>query len=299
MGGRHIDPAQPDPRTQHPRPEQPEQQQEHPGRESEMRPQPDFGEDSYVGLGRLEGKVALVTGGDSGIGRAVCVAFAREGADVAIAYLEEHDDAAETRRVVEAAGRRAMLLPGDLADPAHCKEIVHRTAEELGRLDILVNNAGFQGEEVDRIEELEPERIEHTFRTNVMAMFYTVQAALAHLEPGAAIINTTSIQSYDPSPGIADYAATKGAVTNLTKSLAKKLAERGIRVNGVAPGPVWTPLIPQSFEPDHVAHFGENTPLGRPAQPVELAPTYVFLASNESSFITGEVIGVTGGRLLP
>jgi NAD(P)-dependent dehydrogenase (short-subunit alcohol dehydrogenase family) len=294
-----LEPENLDPREQHPKPPHPPQEQEHPGHESEMRPQPDYGETSYFGLGRLTGRVALVTGGDSGIGRAVCLAFAREGCDVAIAYLEEHDDAQQTKRVVEAAGQRALVLPGDLADERHCKEIVDRTAEELGGLDILVNNAAFQGKAVSSIEEMSSDRIERAFKTNVIAMFHTVKAALAHLKPGSTIINTTSIQSYEPSPGILDYAVTKGAITNFTQGLSRELAKRGIRVNAVAPGPVWTPLIPQSFEAEHVAEFGKQSPLGRPAQPVEVAPAFVFLACNESSYVTGEILGVTGGQLMP
>lgn len=295
----HVHPHHRDPREQHTKPPYPGQSQETPGREHEMHPRPDYGEHSYKGLGRLEGKVALVTGGDSGIGRAVCVAFAREGADIAIAYLEEHDDARETRRVVENAGRRALLLPGDLSEVEQCREIVWRTVHELGRLDVLVNNAGFQGKAVESIEELDADRIEHTFRTNVIAMFHTVKEALPHLQPGSSIINVSSIQAYDPSPAIMDYAATKGAITNFTKALALELAPRGIRANAVAPGPVWTPLIPQSFDEEKVASFGGDTPLGRPAQPVELAPAFVFLACNESSYVTGETLAVTGGRLTP
>jgi NAD(P)-dependent dehydrogenase (short-subunit alcohol dehydrogenase family) len=288
-----------DPRKKEPRPPYPEQQQDSPGEERAMRPRPDDGAETYRGHGRLEGRVALITGGDSGIGRAVAIAYAREGADVAISYLEEHDDAEEVRRLIEREGRRALLLPGDLADPAHCREIVHRTAAELGRLDVLVNNAAFQGEAVDELEELDADRIEHTFRTNIVSMFHTVQAALQHLKPGAAIINVSSIQAYDPSPQILDYATTKGAIVTFTKALAKKLAERGVRVNAVAPGAVWTPLIPQSFGPEKVKKHGERNLLGRAAQPAELAPAFVFLACEDASFITGEVLGVTGGIILP
>ena len=264
-----------------------------------MRPRPDDGAETYRGYDRLRGRVALVTGGDSGIGRAVAIAFAKEGADVAISYLDEHEDAEETRRIVEREGRRALLLPGDLADPAHCREIVHRTAQELGHLEILVNNAAFQGDAVDELEELDPQRIEHTFRTNIMAMFHTVQAALAHLQPGGSIINVTSVQAYDPSPEILDYATTKGAIVTFTKALARKLTPRGIRVNAVAPGSVWTPLIPQSFDAERTSQHGAGNLLGRTGQPVELAPAFVFLASDEASFVTGEILGVTGGVILP
>ncbi|HZU84005.1 MAG TPA: glucose 1-dehydrogenase [Polyangiaceae bacterium] len=275
-----------------------EPEQPHPGRQAQMRNQPDYGEETYVGHGRLSGRVALVTGADSGIGRAVALAFAREGADVGIAYLDEHDDARETQRVVEAEGRRALLLPGDVGDPAHCREIVERTVRELGRLDVLVNDAAFQGKAVESFDQIDPERIERTFRTNVEAMFFTVRAALPHLEAGSAIINVASIQAYKPSPAILDYAATKGAVVAFTKGLAQELAKKGVRVNCVAPGPVWTPLVVQSFDEQKIEQFGANDPLQRPAQPVEVAPAFVFLASDESRFVNGEVLGVTGGQLL-
>jgi NAD(P)-dependent dehydrogenase (short-subunit alcohol dehydrogenase family) len=263
-----------------------------------MAPAPDYGAETYQGFNRLTDRVALVTGGDSGIGRAVALAFAREGADVAIAYLNEHEDAQETQRVVEDADRATLLLPGDLSDEAHCRAVVEQTVRRFGRIDILVNNAAYQGPAVERFEDLSAERVEHTFRTNILAMFHLVRHALPHLQTGATIINTASIQAYQPSAGILDYAATKGAIVTFTKGLAESLAERGIRVNAVAPGPVWTPLIPQSYGPEKVATFGENTPLGRPGQPAELAPAFVFLASEESRYITGEVLGVTGGRPL-
>jgi NAD(P)-dependent dehydrogenase (short-subunit alcohol dehydrogenase family) len=263
-----------------------------------MRPRPDHGEESYRGHGRLQDRVALVTGGDSGIGRAVALAFAREGAHVAIGYLNEHEDAEETKRAVEGAGRSALAIAGDLSDPGQCERLVRETLARFGRLDVLVNNAAFQGPQVERFEELDAERVEHTFRTNIVAMFHLVRFALPHLRPGAAIINTTSIQAYEPSPGILDYAVTKGAIRTFTQGLAKELTGRGIRVNGVAPGPIWTPLIPQSFPPEKVAEHGRSTPLERPGQPAEVAPVYVFLASDESRYVSGEIVGVTGGRPL-
>jgi NAD(P)-dependent dehydrogenase (short-subunit alcohol dehydrogenase family) len=288
-----------DPRTQHPQPEQPEQQIEHPGREGELDPQPDYGEHSYRGSGRLEGRRALVTGGDSGIGRAVALAFAREGADVVITHLpEEQADADETVRVVEAAGRTALALPGDLSDAGFCREIVERTVSELGGIDVLVNNAAFQMAH-EGLEDLPDDEIEHTFSTNIIAMFRTCKAALEHMQPGSAIINTASEQAYQPSPSLLAYAATKAAIVNFSKGLAQSVIERGIRVNVVAPGPVWTPLIPATMPPDQVKEFGQQAPIGRAAQPVELAPAYVFLASQESSYVAAETIGVTGGTPLP
>ncbi len=288
-----------DPRQQEMRPPFPEQEQAPPGSEAELQPRPDFGEQSYQGHGRLSGRIALLTGADSGIGRAVALAFAREGADIAFAYLSEHEDAAETRRVVEASGRAALGIAGDLADERHCAEVVEQTVRRFGRIDLLVNNAAFQGESVERFEQLDARRVERAFRTNIMAMFTLVRAALPHMQAGSAIINTASIQAYEPSPDILDYAATKGAIVTFTKGLAKSLIERGIRVNAVAPGPVWTPLIAQSYPKEKVAQFGKQSPMQRPAQPTELAPAYVFLASDEARYITGEVLGVTGGRPLP
>jgi NAD(P)-dependent dehydrogenase (short-subunit alcohol dehydrogenase family) len=271
---------------------------EHPGHEDEIRPAPDHGEDSYRGSGRLEGRKALITGGDSGIGRAVAIAFAREGADVAVAHLpDEQADGDETVRLVEAAGRRGLSLPGDLSDPAYCKEIVDRTASELGGLDILVNNAAFQMAH-EGLEEIGTEELEHTFRTNILAMFHTCKAALAHMQPGAAIVNTASEQAYQPSPSLLAYAATKAAIVNFSKGLAQQVAERGIRVNAVAPGPIWTPLIPATMPDEEVAAFGEQAPIGRAGQPAEVAPAFVFLASDESSYISAEVVGVTGGTPL-
>jgi len=277
----------------------PAQQVEHPGLEGELRPRPDYGEDSYEGHGRLNGRRALVTGGDSGIGRAVALAYAREGADVVITHLpEERADADETVRAVQGAGRRGLALAGDLTDAAFCREIVERTVGELGGLDVLVNNAAFQMVH-EGLDDLPDEEIEHTFATNVVAMFRTCKAALAHLQPGSAIINTASVQAYQPSPGLLAYASTKAAIVAFSKGLAQSLIERGIRVNVVAPGPVWTPLIPATMPPDSVEGFGSQSPIGRPAQPAELAPAYVFLASEESSYIVGETLGVTGGMPLP
>jgi NAD(P)-dependent dehydrogenase (short-subunit alcohol dehydrogenase family) len=280
-----------------PTPPFPEQEQEPPGRESEMRPLADHGEDTYVGHGRLTDKVALITGADSGIGRAVAIAFAREGADVLCSYLQEHDDAAETKRWVEDAGRRCVTAPGDIGDREHCVSLVSRIVEELGRLDVLVNNAAFQMA-YESFLEIPPDELEFVFRTNVLAMFHLCQAAVPKMEPGSTIINTTSIQAAQPSPQLLHYAATKGAISTFTKGLAQEVAERGIRVNAVAPGPIWTPLVTMSFPPEKNAQFGSDTPLGRPGQPGELAPAYVFLASEESRYISGEVIGATGGKPL-
>jgi NAD(P)-dependent dehydrogenase (short-subunit alcohol dehydrogenase family) len=269
-----------------------------PGRESAMSPRPDHGEDSYRGSGRLTGKVALVTGGDSGIGRAVALAFAREGADVAIAYLDEHDDARGAARSVEEAGRRALTISGDVGSEGHCRTLVDRTIRELGRIDVLVNNAAFQREHED-IADFTADEIDRTFRTNVYAMFWLCQAALPHLPRGGAIINVASIQAYEPSPTLLAYASTKGAIVTFSKALSKQAIERGVRVNVVAPGPVWTPLIPSTMPDESLESFGQDTPFGRAAQPAELAPAFVFLASDDSRYITGEVIGVTGGKPLP
>ena len=288
-----------DPRKAGPKPPFDERTQPHPGVEAEMRNRPDFGEDTYVGFGRLAGRRALVTGGDSGIGRAVALAFAREGADVAFTYLPaEQRDADETVRVVEAAGRKAVAISADLSDAATCERVVHEAAHALGGLDVLVNNAAFQGKAVRSFEELAPDRIAHTFQVNIMAMFHLVRASLAHLPQGASIVNVASIQAYQPSSSILDYAATKGAIVSFTKGLAKELVGRGIRVNCVAPGPVWTPLIPQSYGEEKVRHDGADAPMERPAQPVELAPAFVLLASDEGRYVNGEVLGVTGGEAL-
>jgi NAD(P)-dependent dehydrogenase (short-subunit alcohol dehydrogenase family) len=272
-----------------------EPQQQPPGSTDQMRQKPDHGEDSYQGNGRLAGKRALVTGGDSGIGRAVVLAFAREGADVAIAYLDEDEDARDTAALVEKAGRRAVLIPGDLSRREHCQEVVDQTVRELGGLDVLVNNAAFQMTH-ETIEEISDEEWQHTFDTNITAMFRLVKAALPHLGEGASIINTSSVNFDQPTPTLLAYASTKGAIANFTAGLAQMLGERGIRVNAVAPGPIWTPLIPSTMPPEQVEKFGQNTPLGRPGQPRELAPVYVLLASDEASYVSGAVVPVTGGK---
>jgi NAD(P)-dependent dehydrogenase (short-subunit alcohol dehydrogenase family) len=287
-----------DPRDVGEKPPFPEQTQERPGIEAQMTPRPDYGEQTYRGYGRLKDRIALITGADSGIGRAVALAFAREGADVAIAYLSEHQDAEETRRAVEAAGRRAILLAGDLADEANCRRAVEETVKAFGRIDLLVNNAAEQGKSVERFEDIDAARLERTFRVNIMAMFHLVRHALPHMREGGSIINTSSIQAYQPNPGILDYAATKGAIVTFTKGLSQEVISRGLRANTVAPGPVWTPLIQQSFDPEKVSKFGQGSPMERPAQPAELAPAFVFLASDESRYVNGEVLGVTGGKPL-
>jgi NAD(P)-dependent dehydrogenase (short-subunit alcohol dehydrogenase family) len=269
-----------------------------PGYERAMSPAADHGEQSYRGSGRLTGKVALITGGDSGIGRAVAIAFAREGADVVISYLDEHEDARGAARSVEEAGRRALTISGDIGSEAHCRTLVDRTIRELGRIDVLVNNAAFQRTHED-IGEFTSEELDRTFRTNIYAMFWLCQAAMPHLPRGGTIINVASIQAYDPSPELMAYASTKGAIVTFSKALAKQAIERGVRVNVVAPGPVWTPLISSTMPDETLEKFGADTPMGRAAQPAELAPAFVFLASEDSRYITGEVIGVTGGELLP
>jgi NAD(P)-dependent dehydrogenase (short-subunit alcohol dehydrogenase family) len=284
-----------DPRSAYPQPPQPEQQQSPPGHTADMDPKPDHGEQSYKGSGRLAGKKALITGGDSGIGRAVAIAFAREGADVVISYLNEHDDAQETAKWVQEAGRKAVLAPGDITDPAFCRDLVKRTVDELGGISVLVNNAAHQLS-FEKIEDISDEEWDLTFRTNIYSQFYLSKAALQHMQPGAAIVNTTSINAKNPSPTLLAYATTKGAIANFTAGLAQLVAEKGIRVNCVAPGPIWTPLIPSTMPEEAVKTFGENVPLGRAGQPAELAPAYVMLASDESSYITGALVPVTGGR---
>lgn len=275
----------------------PQHQDRQPGRESEMRPRPASFAEHYVGAGRLQGQVALVTGGDSGIGRATAIAFAKEGADVAIAFLEECDDARETRAAIEACGRRALSVATDLGDEAACRALIERVTGDFGRLDVLVNNAAEQHPQ-DSITDISAEQLERTFRTNVFAMFYCVKAALPHLQRGARIINTASVTAYLGSPQLLDYSATKGAIVAFTRSLALALVEQGIRVNAVAPGPIWTPLIPSTFPPDRVADFGGNTPMKRPGQPDEVAPCYVFLASEGASYMSGQVLHPNGGRVL-
>lgn len=289
-----------DPTTQYPKPELPEQQQEGPGLASEMRPEPDHGEQTYRGTGRLTGRKAIVTGADSGIGRAVAIAFAREGADVVLSYLpEEEADAKEVAALIADAGRKAVAVPGDLKDEAYCEELVARAVEELGGVDILVNNAGKQ-QYVEDIADLSTEQFDETFRTNVYATFWLSKAAVAHMPPGSAIINTSSVQAYQPSPILLDYATTKAAINTFSKALAQQVASKGIRVNVVAPGPVWTPLQVVGGQPvEKLAEFGGQTPLGRPGQPAELAAPYVFLASAESSYVVGETLAVTGGMPTP
>ncbi|MDB5512320.1 MAG: short-chain dehydrogenase/reductase [Enterovirga sp.] len=279
----------------YPKPPFPDQPQPMPGRTADMDPRPDHGETSYEGHGRLRGKRALITGADSGIGRAVAIAFAREGADVAIAYLNEHEDAKETARHVEAAGRKAVLLPGDISQASFCRTLVEQAVAGLGGLDILVNNAAHQ-KTVESLEDLTEEELDLTFRTNIIAMFLITKAALPHLGDGASIINTTSVNADTPSPQLLAYATTKGAIQNFTGGLAQMLAEKGIRVNCVAPGPIWTPLIPSTMPAEKVTSFGSQVPMKRPGQPVELAPAYVMLASDEASYISGATIAVTGGK---
>lgn len=277
-----------------------EHRQQPPGHERDMRHKPDHGERSYKGLGRLQDKVALITGADSGIGRAVAIAMAREGADIVMSYLpEEDEDSAETLRWIEDAGRRALRFPGDIRHEHHCREMVERAAQEFGRLDVLVNNAAYQMSHGD-IEELSSEEWDHTFRTNIYSMFYLSKAALPHMREGGAIINTASVQAYHSKGHLLAYASTKGAIVSFTKALADLAIQRGVRVNAVAPGPVWTPLIPSTMPDEKVENFGKDTAFERPAQPAELAPAYVFLAAvSESPFITGSVLDITGGRKLP
>lgn len=275
----------------------PQEQTRQPGRQTEMHPQPRSGEHRYLAAGKLRGKVAVITGGDSGIGRAVAVAFAKEGANLVIAYLNEHQDAEETRRLIEAEDRECLMVAGDIAEEAHCRELVRRCVDAYGRLDILVNNAAEQHVQ-KRLEDIDAQQLERTFKTNFFGMFLLTREALAHMPKGAAIINTTSVTAYRGSPGLIDYSATKGAIVAFTRSLAKAVADRGIRVNGVAPGPIWTPLIPASFPAEDVATFGADTLLKRPGQPEEVAPCYVLLACEDGSYMTGQVLHPNGGEIV-
>lgn len=293
--------AQQDPTTQYPQPPYAEQDQrdQHPGLESEMQPRPDYGEETYKGSGKLEGKKAIITGGDSGIGRAVALAFAREGADVLISYLEEEEpDAQETVQVIEDAGRKAVKMPGDVSEESQCQAIVQKAVEEFGQIDVLVNNAAHQMT-VNGIADVSTELLDRTFKTNIYAMFWLSKASLPHMQPGGSIINVCSIQAYHPSPTLLPYSSTKGAIISFTKGLAQEVVQYGLRANSVAPGPVWTPIIPASMPGETVSQFGGTSPMGRPAQPAELAPAFVFLASQESSYVNGETLGVTGGMPLP
>jgi NAD(P)-dependent dehydrogenase (short-subunit alcohol dehydrogenase family) len=284
-----------DPRSAYPRPPFPAQQQTLPGEDARLDPRPDHGEESYVGNGRLAGLATLVTGADSGIGRAVALAYAREGADVMVSYLSESSDARETVRLVEAEGRRAIAVPGDLVDEAHCRSLVQRARDEFGRVDVLVNNAAFQIRR-ESIDQIPTDEWERTMTTNLTAMFWLCREAVPAMEPGASIINVASIQASQPSANLLAYATTKGGIVTFSKALSAQLIGRGIRVNVVAPGPVWTPLVIATSAPEENAEFGSQAPIGRPAQPAELAPSFVFLASPESSYITGEVLAVTGGE---
>jgi NAD(P)-dependent dehydrogenase (short-subunit alcohol dehydrogenase family) len=274
---------------------QPAQQQQVPGIQSEMDPVPDCGEQSYRGSGKLEGKVAVITGADSGIGRAVAIAFAREGADVVISYLSEDSDAQDTAKYVEEAGRKALLISGDVSQAEHCRSIIDQAVHEFGRIDVLVNNAAYQMSH-DGLDEISDEEWDYTFDTNIGAMFRLVKAAVPHMPEGSSIIGSSSVNSDMPSPQLAPYAATKAAIANFCASLAQMLGPKGIRVNSVAPGPIWTPLIPATMPPEKVEQFGSDTPLGRPGQPAELAPAYVLLASDDGSYMSGSRVEVTGGR---
>nr|WP_046225384.1 SDR family oxidoreductase [Paenibacillus dauci] len=275
----------------------PQHQERHPGIESEMTPRPQFDAPEYKAAGKLEGKAAIITGGDSGIGRAVAIYFAKEGADVAIFYKDEHNDAEETKALVEKEGRKCIAIAGDIGDESFAKSAVEKAVAELGKLDILVNNAAEQHVQ-QSIEDISAEQLERTFRTNIFGMFFTTKAAMPHLHAGASIINTTSITAYRGEPVLLDYSSTKGAILSFTRALSMNLAEKGIRVNGVAPGPIWTPLIPASFDEEKVKEFGQSQPMKRPGQPEELAPAYVYLASSDSSYVSGQVIHVNGGEII-
>lgn len=280
------------------KPQRPAQKQNRqPGIEAVMKPRPQADDESYQASGKLKGKVAFISGGDSGIGRAVAILFAKEGADIAIGYLNEEQDARETRHEVENEGRRCLLLPGDIGEPEFCAQAIEESVRQLGRLDILVNNAAEQHPQ-DDIEKISPQQLERTFRTNVFAMFYFTQAALKHLQPDSVIINTTSVVAYRGSPGLLDYSATKGAIVAFTRSLSQALVDKKIRVNAVAPGSIWTPLIPSTFKPEKVAHFGADQPMARAGEPAEVAPSYLFLASKDSSYITGQVLHPNGGEVI-
>ena len=290
--------TQQDPTQQYPQPEYPEQTQmdQHPGLEQDMAPEPDYGVETYRGSGRLEGKKTIITGGDSGIGRAVALAFAREGADVLISYLaEEEQDASETARVVEDAGKKCVRVPGDISEEAQCQALVQKAVDEFGRIDVLVNNAAHQ-RTVEGIADVSTELLDRTFKTNIYAMFWLVKAALPHMPEGGSIINVGSAQAYKPSPTLLPYSATKGAIVTFTEGLAQDVVQYGLRANVVAPGPVWTPIIPASMPGDTVSQFGQQSPTGRPGQPAELAPAFVFLASQEASYVNGAVIDITGGQ---
>lgn len=275
----------------------PQQQGQRPGSEREMTPRPQSSDAHYRGSGKLDGKVALITGGDSGIGRAVAILFAREGADVAIVYLNEHEDAKEASRLVEQEGRRCIAMAGDVGDESFCQRAVEQTVKELGHLDILINNAAEQHPQ-ESIENISAQQLERTFRTNIFSMFFLTKAALPHLKQGSAIINTTSVTAYKGSPQLLDYSSTKGAIAAFTRSLSQSLVEKGIRVNGVAPGPIWTPLIPSTFPPEKVESFGAQVPMQRAGQPEEVAPCYVFLASDDSSYMSGQILHPNGGEVV-
>lgn len=276
---------------------QPPQQQKPPGVESEMQPKPKADDEQYRGSGKLKNKVAVITGGDSGIGRAVAIAFAKEGADVAIVYLKEHGDAKETQDLVEKQGRRAVPIAGDITDEGFCQQVIQQTIDEFGKLDILINNAAEQHPQ-ENIEDISKEQLERTFRTNIFSMFYLTKAAVKHLQRGSSIINTTSVTAYKGSPQLLDYSSTKGAIVAFTRSLSQNLVGKGIRVNAVAPGPIWTPLIPSTFPEDKVTTFGQQVPMQRAGQPEEVAPSYVFLASDDASYMSGQVLHPNGGEVV-
>jgi NAD(P)-dependent dehydrogenase (short-subunit alcohol dehydrogenase family) len=282
------------PLNMYPTPPFKEQQQDEPGKQGLLDPKADHGEESYKGSGKLTGKKAIITGGDSGIGRAVAIAFAREGADVLISYLDEHEDAAETAKYIEAAGRKAVLVPGDISEESHCKQIIQEAMDSFGQIDVLVNNAAFQMSR-ESLQDVSSAEWDKTFKTNIYPLFYLCKAAEEHLKPGSTVVNTTSVNAYKAPPQLVAYSATKAAIQNFTASMAQLWAEKGIRVNCVAPGPIWTPLIPATMPPEKVKSFGEDVPLKRAGQPVELAPAFVLLASQDSSYMTGSTVQVTGG----